>query len=176
MEFNTDRNTEEVENIAAAENDVGQRLDIYLAAKLEVSRSNMQKLLEEGRVFRGAKVFKANYKVKVGDVFTVMLPEPELLEIRSEAIPLDVIFEDEDVVVVNKSRGMVVHPAPGHYTGTLVNALLHHCQNLSGINNVIRPGIVHRLDKDTSGIMIVAKNDAAHISLSEQILLLSGAI
>ena len=169
MEFNTDRNTEEVENIAAAENDVGQRLDIYLAAKLEVSRSNMQKLLEEGRVFRGAKVFKANYKVKVGDVFTVMLPEPELLEIRSEAIPLDVIFEDEDVVVVNKSRGMVVHPAPGHYTGTLVNALLHHCQNLSGINNVIRPGIVHRLDKDTSGIMIVAKNDAAHISLSEQI-------
>lgn len=169
MEFNTDRNTEEVENIAAAENDVGQRLDIYLAAKLEVSRSNMQKLLEEGRVFRGAKVFKANYKVKAGDVFTVMLPEPELLEIRSEAIPLDVIFEDEDVVVVNKSRGMVVHPAPGHYTGTLVNALLHHCQNLSGINNVIRPGIVHRLDKDTSGIMIVAKNDAAHISLSEQI-------
>ena len=169
MEFNTDRNTEEVENIAAAENDVGKRLDIYLAAKLEVSRSNMQKLLEEGRVFRGAKVFKANYKVKAGDVFTVMLPEPELLEIRSEAIPLDVIFEDEDVVVVNKSRGMVVHPAPGHYTGTLVNALLHHCQNLSGINNVIRPGIVHRLDKDTSGIMIVAKNDAAHISLSEQI-------
>lgn len=114
-------------------------------------------------------MFKANYKVKAGDVFTVMLPEPELLEIRSEAIPLDVIFEDEDVVVVNKSRGMVVHPAPGHYTGTLVNALLHHCQNLSGINNVIRPGIVHRLDKDTSGIMIVAKNDAAHISLSEQI-------
>jgi 23S rRNA pseudouridine1911/1915/1917 synthase len=93
MEFNTDRNTEEVENIAAAENDVGQRLDIYLAAKLEVSRSNMQKLLEEGRVFRGAKVFKANYKVKAGDVFTVMLPEPELLEIRSEAIPLDVILK-----------------------------------------------------------------------------------
>ena len=169
MEFNTDRNTEEVENIAAAENDVGQRLDIYLAAKLEVSRSNMQKLLEEGRVFRGAKVFKANYKVKVGDVFTVMLPEPELLEIRSEAIPLDVIFEDEDVVVVNKSRGMVVHPAPGHYTGTLVNALLHHCQNLSGINNVIRPGIVHRLDKDTSGVMVCAKNDKAHVNLAEQI-------
>ena len=96
MEFNTDRNTEEVENIAAAENDVAQRLDIYLAAKLEVSRSNMQKLLEEGRVFRGAKVFKANYKVKVGDVFTVMLPEPELLDIRSEAIHLDVIFDDED--------------------------------------------------------------------------------
>ena len=92
----------------------------------------MQKLLEEGRVFRGAKVFKANYKVKAGDVFTVMLPEPELLEIRSEAIPLDVIFEDEDVVVVNKSRGMVVHPAPGHYTGTLVNALLHHCQIYQG--------------------------------------------
>ena len=124
-------------------------------------------------------MFKANYKVKAGDVFTVMLPEPELLEIRSEAIPLDVIFEDEDVVVVNKSRGMVVHPAPGHYTGTLVNALLHHCQNLSGINNVIRPGIVHRLDKDTSGIMLhiyLYRNRFKTKLPNVHILLLSGAI
>ena len=169
MEFNTDRNTEEIETIAVAENDVGQRIDVYLAAKLEVSRSNMQKMLDEGRVFRGSKVLKANYKVKLDDVFIVTLPKPELLEIQPEDISLDIIFEDEDVVVVNKKRGMVVHPAPGNYTGTLVNALLYHCRNLSGINNVIRPGIVHRLDKDTSGIMIVAKNDAAHISLSKQI-------
>ena len=169
MEFNTDRNTEEIETIAAAENDVGQRIDVYLAAKLEVSRSNMQKMLDEGRVFRGSKVLKANYKVKLDDVFIVTLPKPELLEIQPEDISLDIIFEDEDVVVVNKKRGMVVHPAPGNYTGKLVNALLYHCRNLSGINNVIRPGIVHRLDKDTSGIMIVAKNDAAHISLSKQI-------
>lgn len=169
MEFNTYRNTEEIETIAAVENDVGQRIDVYLAAKLEVSRSNMQKMLDEGRVFRGSKVLKANYKVRLDDVFIVTLPKPELLEIQPEDISLDIIFEDEDVVVVNKKRGMVVHPAPGNYTGTLVNALLYHCRNLSGINNVIRPGIVHRLDKDTSGIMIVAKNDAAHISLSKQI-------
>lgn len=169
MEFNTDGNTGEVEKIIAAEEDAGQRLDIYLAMKLDVSRSNMQKLLEDGRVVRGTKVLKANYKVRAGDEFAVALPEPEPLEIQPENIPLDIIFEDEDVVVINKKRGMVVHPAPGNYTGTLVNALLYHCQNLSGINNVIRPGIVHRLDKDTSGIMIVAKNDAAHISLSEQI-------
>lgn len=169
MEFNTDGNTGEVEKIVAAEEDAGQRLDIYLAMKLDVSRSNMQKLLEDGRVVRGTKVLKANYKVRAVDEFAVALPEPEPLEIQPENIPLDIIFEDEDVVVINKKRGMVVHPAPGNYTGTLVNALLYHCQNLSGINNVIRPGIVHRLDKDTSGIMIVAKNDAAHISLSEQI-------
>ena len=107
MEFNTDRNTEEVENIAAAENDVGQRLDIYLAAKLEVSRSNMQKLLEEGRVFRGAKVFKANYKVKAGDVFTVMLPEPELLEIRSEAIPSSNLMPNhlKDSIIYSSAPG-----------------------------------------------------------------------
>lgn len=169
MEFNTDRNTEEIEKLSAGEEDAGQRIDVYLAMKLGVSRSNMQKLLDEGRVTRGIKVLKANYKVKTGDEFAVVLPELAPLEVQAEAIPLDIIFEDEDVVVVNKKRGMVVHPAPGNYTGTLVNALLYHCQNLSGINNVIRPGIVHRLDKDTSGIMIVAKNDAAHISLSEQI-------
>lgn len=169
MEFITDRNTEEIEKVVVAEADAGQRADIYLAAQLGVSRSNMQKLLDEGRVSRGMKVLKANYKVRPGEELTIAIPEPELLEVQPEDIPLDIIFEDEDVVVVNKPRGMVVHPAPGNYTGTLVNALLYHCKNLSGINSVIRPGIVHRLDKDTSGIMIVAKNDAAHISLSEQI-------
>ena len=102
-------------------------------------------------------------------MFVVDIPEPEPIEAVPENIPLDIIYEDDDVVVLNKARGMVVHPAPGNYTGTLVNALLYHCSNLSGINSAIRPGIVHRLDKDTSGIMIVAKNDAAHISLSQQI-------
>lgn len=169
MEFTTDRNTEEIEEFTVAEAEVGQRADIFLAGQLGVSRSNAQKLLEDGRASRGAKILKANYKVRLGEVIAVTLPEPEPLEVPAENIPLDIIFEDEDVVVVNKARGMVVHPAPGHYTGTLVNALLYHCKNLSGINSVIRPGIVHRLDKDTSGIMIVAKNDAAHISLSEQI-------
>lgn len=169
MEFITDRNTEEIEKVVVAEADAGQRADIYLAVQLGVSRSNMQKLLDEGRVSRGTKVLKANYKVRTGEELTIAIPEPEPLEVQPEDIPLDIIFEDEDVVVVNKPRGMVVHPAPGNYTGTLVNALLYHCKNLSGINSVIRPGIVHRLDKDTSGIMIVAKNDAAHISLSEQI-------
>ena len=107
--------------------------------------------------------------MKKGDEIIVTLPEPQPLDVQPENIPLDIIYEDDDVVVVNKARGMVVHPAAGNYSGTLVNALLYHCKNLSGINGVIRPGIVHRLDKDTSGIMICAKNDAAHISLSEQI-------
>ena len=129
----------------------------------------MQKLLEDGRVKRGEKIIKANYKVRAGEMFVVDIPEPEPIEAVPENIPLDIIYEDDDVVVLNKARGMVVHPAPGNYTGTLVNALLYHCSNLSGINSAIRPGIVHRLDKDTSGIMIVAKNDAAHISLSQQI-------
>ena len=147
----------------------GQRADVGLATLLELTRSNMQKLLEEGRAVRGSKVLKANYKLKAGDEITVTLPEPQPLDVQPEDIPLDIIYEDEDVVVVNKARGMVVHPAAGNYSGTLVNALLYHCKNLSGINGVIRPGIVHRLDKDTSGIMICAKNDAAHLSLSKQI-------
>ena len=142
---------------------------MVLAAMLELTRSNMQKLLDEGRAVKGTKVIKSNYKVKLGDEIIVTLPEPQPLDVQPENIPLDIIYEDEDVVVVNKARGMVVHPAAGNYSGTLVNALLYHCKNLSGINGVIRPGIVHRLDKDTSGIMICAKNDAAHVSLSEQI-------
>lgn len=159
----------EQERIVITENEAGQRADVGLATLLEVTRSNMQKLLEEGRAVRGTKVLKSNYKLKVGDEIVVTLPEPQPLDVQPENIPLDIIYEDEDVVVVNKPRGMVVHPAAGNYSGTLVNALLYHCKNLSGINGVIRPGIVHRLDKDTSGIMICAKNDAAHVSLSQQI-------
>ena len=169
MEFTEDGIEAGVEVVTAVAEDAGARIDVCLAAKLGVSRSNMQKLLEEGRVKRGDKVLKANYKVRAGEVYTVDIPEPEPIEAVPEDIPLDIIYEDDDVVVLNKARGMVVHPAPGNYTGTLVNALLYHCKKLSGINSAIRPGIVHRLDKDTSGIMIVAKNDAAHIALSQQI-------
>mgnify|MGYP003293771032 FL=1 len=161
--------SDEREILTITENEAGQRADVVLAAMLELTRSNMQKLLDEGRAVKGTKVIKSNYKVKLGDEIIVILPEPQPLDVQPENIPLDIIYEDEDVVVVNKARGMVVHPAAGNYSGTLVNALLYHCKNLSGINGVIRPGIVHRLDKDTSGIMICAKNDAAHVSLSEQI-------
>lgn len=169
MEFTEDGIEAGLETVTAEVEDAGTRADVFLAAKLGVSRSNMQKLLEDGRVKRGEKIIKANYKVRTGEMFVVDIPEPEPIEAVPENIPLDIIYEDDDVVVLNKARGMVVHPAPGNYTGTLVNALLYHCSNLSGINSAIRPGIVHRLDKDTSGIMIVAKNDAAHISLSQQI-------
>ena len=169
MEFTEDGIEAGLEVVTAVAEDAGARIDVCLAAKLGISRSNMQKLLEEGRVKRGDKVLKANYKVREGEIYTVDIPEPEPIEAVPEDIPLDIIYEDDDVVVLNKARGMVVHPAPGNYTGTLVNALLYHCKNLSGINSAIRPGIVHRLDKDTSGIMIVAKNDAAHIALSQQI-------
>lgn len=169
MEFTEDGIEAGLETVTAEAEDAGTRADVFLAAKLGVSRSNMQKLLEDGRVKRGEKIIKANYKVRAGEMFVVDIPEPEPIDAVPENIPLDIIYEDDDVVVLNKARGMVVHPAPGNYTGTLVNALLYHCSNLSGINSAIRPGIVHRLDKDTSGIMIVAKNDAAHISLSQQI-------
>lgn len=169
MEFTEDGIEAGLETVTAEAEDAGTRADVFLAAKLGVSRSNMQKLLEDGRVKRGEKIIKANYKVRAGEMFVVDIPEPEPIEAVPENIPLDIIYEDDDVVVLNKARGMVVHPAPGNYTGTLVNALLYHCSNLSGINSAIRPGIVHRLDKDTSGIMLVAKNDAAHISLSQQI-------
>lgn len=164
-----DNGSIEQERIVITEAEAGQRADVGLAALLELTRSNMQKLLDEGRAVKGTKVLKSNYKLRAGDEIVVTLPEPQPLDVQPENIPLDIIYEDEDVVVVNKPRGMVVHPAAGNYSGTLVNALLYHCKNLSGINGVIRPGIVHRLDKDTSGIMICAKNDNAHVSLSQQI-------
>lgn len=169
MENSNSRTVGTQERIIITENEAGMRADVALAQLLEITRSNMQKLLEEGRAVRGQKVIKSNYRVKAGEEILVNLPEPQPLDVQPEDIPLDIIYEDDDVVVVNKARGMVVHPAAGNYNGTLVNALLYHCKNLSGINGVIRPGIVHRLDKDTSGIMICAKNDSAHLSLSEQI-------
>ena len=169
MEHITEGMAGEQERLIIAEEQAGQRADVGLALLLDITRSNMQRLLEDGRAVKGAKVLKANYKLRAGDEIVVTLPEPQPLDAHPENIPLDIIYEDEDVIVVNKARGMVVHPAAGNYSGTLVNALLYHCKNLSGINGVIRPGIVHRLDKDTSGIMICAKNDEAHLSLSQQI-------
>ena len=169
MEHITEGMAGEQENLIITEEQAGQRADVGLAALLDITRSNMQKLLDDGRAVKGSKVLKANYKLRAGDEIVVTLPEPQPLDAQPENIPLDIIYEDEDVIVINKARGMVVHPAAGNYSGTLVNALLYHCKNLSGINGVIRPGIVHRLDKDTSGIMICAKNDAAHLSLSQQI-------
>ena len=148
----------------------GERIDKFLDGRIEsLSRSYIQKLIKEKKILVNQLPVKANYKLTTGDTIILQIPDPEPLDIQPENIPLDIIYEDEDVVVVNKARGMVVHPAAGNLNGTLVNALLYHCKNLSGINGVIRPGIVHRLDKDTSGIMICAKNDAAHLSLSQQI-------
>ena len=149
----------------------GERIDKFICSQLgELTRSAVQKLIEEGNVkVNGADVSK-NYKSKEGDELEIIIPDAEPLDAEAEDIPLEIVYEDDDLLVVNKPKGMVVHPANGNYTGTLVNALLHHCEgSLSGINGVIRPGIVHRIDKDTSGLLIVAKNDAAHLSLAAQI-------
>ncbi|HWJ03115.1 MAG TPA: RluA family pseudouridine synthase [Verrucomicrobiae bacterium] len=146
-------------------------MDVFLTNSIEGhTRSYMQKLVEEGRVeVAGKLVKKSNYRLKPGDIVQVKIPAPEELRVEPENIPLDIVFEDRDLLVVNKPQGMVVHPAAGNYHGTLVNALLHHCQDLSGINGVLRPGIVHRIDKDTSGLLVVAKSEAAHLGLAEQI-------
>ena len=147
-----------------------ERLDYYLSTELdEISRTYIQKLIKEKFVLVNDGVKKPSYLVKEGDVLKVNLPEPKKLELIPEDIPLDIVYEDDDVVVINKPQNLVVHPAPGNYTGTLVNALLYHIDSLSSINGVIRPGIVHRLDKDTSGLLIVAKNDFAHKELSNQL-------
>ena len=149
----------------------GQRADQFLAAALDgLTRSAAQKLLEEGRVLRGGKALKKNDRLQPGDVLTLCIPDPSPVEILPQEIPLDVVYEDGDVIVVNKPVGLVVHPAPGHPDGTLVNALLYHCgQSLSGINGQLRPGIVHRIDRDTSGLIIAAKNDMAHLALAQQL-------
>jgi len=151
--------------------DVGKRIDIFLSAELEdVSRSFIQKLIENEKVKVNQKTVKSNYKLRLDDIIDIEIPDPEPIEILPEPIPLDILYEDQDIIVVNKPQGMVVHPAPGHYTGTLVNALLYHCKNdLSGINGMLRPGIVHRIDKDTSGVLMVAKNDHAHKHLALQL-------
>ena len=154
----------------AAPEDAGARLDAFLAGKMEKTRSSVQKLIEEENVrLNGAPAAK-NARLREGDRVEATEPPPEVLDVKPQNIPLDIVYEDQDLLVVNKPKGMVVHPAAGNPDGTLVNALLFHCgDSLSGINGVIRPGIVHRIDKDTSGLLIVAKNDRAHQSLAEQI-------
>lgn len=146
------------------------RIDKVLSQELaDYSRSQIQQWLKDERVMVNGTTVKANYKVKAGDQVTIAVPEPTVLELTPENIPLEIVYEDEDVAVVNKPQGMVVHPSAGHPNGTLVNALLFHMQDLSSINDVIRPGIVHRIDKDTSGLLMIAKNDFAHESLAKQL-------
>jgi 23S rRNA pseudouridine1911/1915/1917 synthase len=147
-----------------------ERLDYYISSELdEISRTYVQKLIKDKRVNVNGLYKKASYIVKEGDYIYIDLPEPKTLELAPENIPLDIVYDDSDVVVINKPQDMVVHPAPGNYSGTLVNALLYHVDSLSTINGIIRPGIVHRLDKDTSGLLVVAKNDNAHRELSNQL-------
>ena len=157
--------------LSPAPEDTGQRLDSFLAGHVEgLTRSAAQKLLEAGQVRIGEKSPAKNYKLTGRETIAVTLPEPEETTLTAQDIPLDVVYEDEDVIVVNKPSGMVVHPAPGHSDGTLVNALLYHCAgSLSGVGGEKRPGIVHRIDRDTSGLIIAAKNDAAHLFLSAQL-------
>ena len=158
-EFSIDRNTE------------GQRIDRYLSDELEDrSRSYIQKIMKEGYVKVNQKPVKSNYRLSFGDSVEVTLPEAKEPDIVPENIPLDILYEDQDIIMINKPKQMVVHPAPGHYSGTLVNALMYHCgDELSGINGCMRPGIVHRIDMDTTGSLVVCKNDKAHQSLSEQL-------
>ena len=147
-----------------------QRLDLFLLKKFpDQSRSHLQKLISDENVLVDGKPSKASYKLNGSEKISIAEMKAEELSLEPENIPLDILYEDSDIIVVNKARGMVVHPADSIIHGTLVNALLYHCKDLSGINGIMRPGIVHRLDKDTSGVMVVAKNDKSHISLSEQI-------
>ncbi|WP_018753218.1 RluA family pseudouridine synthase [Paenibacillus sanguinis] len=155
----------------ASPTDAKERIDKYVKQQLgeEVSRSQIQLWIEAGNLMVNGASVKTNYKLSPGDIICLTVPEPEAVEIVPEDIPLDIYYEDRDVIVVNKQRGMVVHPAPGHASGTLVNALMFHCRDLSGINGELRPGIVHRIDKDTSGLIMAAKNDKAHASLAAQL-------
>ncbi|MEH7430466.1 RluA family pseudouridine synthase [Bacillus thuringiensis] len=161
----------EVVQVKVAAEQKNERIDKFVTGiNNEWSRSQVQQWIKDDVVTVNGKAVKVNYKVKEEDEITVTIPEPEALDIQPEDLNLEIYYEDADVLVVNKPRGMVVHPAPGHTSGTLVNGLMHHCTDLSGINGVMRPGIVHRIDKDTSGLLMVAKNDMAHESLVNQLV------
>ena len=147
----------------------GQRLDKAVAELTDLSRSLANEQIKDGQILVNGQAKKAKYSVKEGDVISYELPEPEVVEYVPEDIPLEIVYQDEDVAVVNKPQGMVVHPSAGHTSGTLVNALMYHIKDLSGINGVLRPGIVHRIDKDTSGLLMIAKNDQAHVSLADEL-------
>lgn len=157
--------------ITIDESQNNDRIDKVLSTQHDDwSRSQVQQWIKEGQVLVNGETIKPNYKCSTGDSITVTIPEPEILDVLPEEMNLNIYFEDSDVIVVNKPRGMVVHPAVGHYTGTLVNGLMAHCKDLSGINGVMRPGIVHRIDKDTSGLLMIAKNDFAHERLVNQLV------
>ncbi len=162
---------DDIAEFVVAEEFRGDRIDTAISANMsDLTRSAVQKLIADGNVLVNGNAVAKNYKVRTGDTIEVVIPEPTLMSAEPQNIPIDVLFEDDDLLVVNKPKGMVVHPAPGNPDGTLVNALMYHCAgSLSGINGVIRPGIVHRIDKDTSGLLIVAKNDFAHVDLAAQI-------
>jgi 23S rRNA pseudouridine1911/1915/1917 synthase len=152
------------------EESVNKRLDVFISDEFEEkSRSYIQKLIEDEHIKVNGQLKRSHYKLKHNDIIILDIPEVQELVVSAENIPLNILYQDEDVVVVDKQQGMVVHPAPGNYSGTLVNALLYHCKDLSGINGVARPGIVHRIDKDTSGVLVVAKNDKSHKKLAEQL-------
>lgn len=162
---------ESIQRITIAEEEAGERLDRILDGRFsEFTRSYLQKLIRDGAVSVNGRLAKASARPACGDAVTVCLPEPAEAEILPEPIPLDILYEDDDILIVNKPKGMVVHPAPGHYSGTLVNALMYHCRDsLSGINGVLRPGIVHRIDRNTTGSLVVCKNDAAHRAIAAQL-------
>lgn len=161
----------EIINFSVSEENSGGRIDKYISENTDgLTRSAVQRLLEKGNILVNGKSVNKNYKLKLNDNISVEIPEPQVMDTVAENIPLNILYEDDDLLVVNKPKGMVVHPAHGNYNGTLVNALLYHCgKSLSGINGIIRPGIVHRIDKNTSGLLIVAKNDKAHLHLAQQI-------
>ena len=168
--MHSDNSSLQSHTLRVTDDEVGLRLDKYLACRLtDQSRSQLQRFILAGCVQTSAGQASASYRVQAGDVITVRIPPPRPARPVAEALPLHILYEDDDLLVIDKSPGMVIHPAPGHYAGTLVNALLHHCQTLSGIGGERRPGIVHRLDKDTSGVLIVAKHDRSHRDLSAQL-------
>ena len=162
---------DDIREFLVEEDEDGDRLDVYLADQfVDMSRSYIQKIIKDKKVTVNGKIEKAKYLVKEEDKIVIEIPKPKVLEVVPQDIPIEIVYEDDDIIIVNKPQGMVVHPAPGNYEGTLVNAILYHCKgNLSSINGVIRPGIVHRIDKDTSGILMIAKNNNAHNCLAEQL-------
>lgn len=157
--------------LTAEEEDMGIRIDKFIAESLEeLTRTYIQKLIQDGLVLVNQNKVKANYRISNGDKLSIIVPPPTDLEIQAEDIPLNIIYEDKDIILINKEKGMVVHPSAGHYSGTLVNGLLYHCKDeLSGINGILRPGIVHRIDMNTTGVLVICKNDYAHQFIAEQL-------
>lgn len=170
-DFGNFQDTKNLDNegkeVILVSNEENLRIDVFISGKLKKSRNSIQKLIRDGNITVNEKEVKSNYKVKLKDRVKIIIPPPEVLDIEAENIALDIVYEDNDLAVVNKPQGMVVHPAPGHYSGTMVNGLMYHLKSLSTINGILRPGIVHRLDKNTSGLMLVAKNDKSHNFLAQ---------